>query len=93
LRTAAWLATDIIPRGVFGADLRVYSEALGKNVTVSDFTIDKALGELARFSLIRLTGEAISVHRLLQAVEQDSLTKVEGVHWLECAIRLFDAFV
>ena len=43
-------------------------------------------------SLIRLKAEAISVHRLLQAVEQDSLTESERERWLVWAIRLFGAF-
>jgi tetratricopeptide (TPR) repeat protein len=32
------------------------------------------------------------VHRLLQAVEQDALTKEECARWLEWAVRLFNAF-
>ena len=92
LRIAAWFAADTIPRGVFTADKPLLSETLGGNADVSDLSIDKALGELDRFSLIRLTSETVSVHRLLQAVEQDSLPKEERERWLVWAVRLFAAF-
>jgi tetratricopeptide (TPR) repeat protein len=61
-------------------------------VDVSNLAVDQALAELARFSLVRLTSETVSVHRLLQAVEQDALTKVDSARWLEWAVRLFNAF-
>jgi tetratricopeptide (TPR) repeat protein len=93
LRLAAWLAPDAIPRGFFRADLRILSEALGQeDVALSALAIEKALVELDRFSLIRLTPETASVHRLLQAVEQDALGKEERTRWLEWAVRLFNAF-
>ena len=50
-------------------------EGLTEPVTVTDLAINKALGELDRFSLIRLTRETVSVHQLVQAVEQDLLPK------------------
>ena len=60
--------------------------------SVSDLAIEKALGKLDRFSLVHLTSETVSVHRLLQAVEQDSLTGDEHKRWLEWTVRLFNAF-
>jgi tetratricopeptide (TPR) repeat protein len=92
LRIAAWFAPDAIPRGVFSAMKEVLSEALGEEVNVSDLSTDKALGELDRFSLVHLAAGTVSVHRLLQAVEQDSLTGDERKRWLEWAVRLLNAF-
>jgi tetratricopeptide (TPR) repeat protein len=92
LRMAAWFGPDAIPRGIFSADKEVLSGDLTQQATVSNFAIEKALGELNRFSLIRLTSETVSVHRLLQAVEQDSLSGEECQRWLICAARLFNAF-
>jgi hypothetical protein len=90
LRIAAWWpATDAMPRGVFAAGRNVLSEALGGHVELSDIAIARALGELDRFSLVRLASETVSVHRLLQAVEQDSLTNEERKRWLGWAIRIF----
>jgi hypothetical protein len=93
LRIAAWwFATDAIPRDVFAADREVLSEALGEQAIVSDLAIDKALGELNRFSLVRLGNETVSVHRLLQAVVQDLLTNEERKRWSEWATRIFIGF-
>lgn len=92
LRLAAWFAPEAIPRGIFAVDKALLSEALNPEVHVSDLGIDEALGELDRFSLIRLTRETVSVHRLLQAVEQDSLNPEECRRWLVRTIQLFNAF-
>ena len=92
LRFAAWFGPDAIPRGIFSADPTILSEGLGESIEDLELAIEEALGELARFSLIRLTPEVVSVHRLLQAVEQDALTKDECARWLERAVRLFNAF-
>ena len=92
LRITAWFAADVIPREILSADIRVFSEALGENVRISEVAIDRALGELDRFSLIRLTNETVSVHRLLQCIEQDSLGEEERQRWMTWAARLFNAF-
>jgi tetratricopeptide (TPR) repeat protein len=92
LRLAAWFAPNGIPRGIFLANPTIFLEALGESIDASDLAIEEALSELARFSLIRLTSETVSVHRLLQVVEQDALTKEEYPRWLEWAVRLFNAF-
>jgi hypothetical protein len=75
----------------FLADPTILSEGLGE-ITEDLDAIEEALGELARFSLIRLTPETVSVHCLLQAVEQDAQTKEECARWLEWAVRLLNAF-
>jgi hypothetical protein len=59
LRLAAWFGPEDIPRGIFSVDLTILSEGLGESV--EDLAIEEALGELARFSLIRLTPETVSV--------------------------------
>ncbi len=92
LRIGAWFAPDGIPCAIFAADKGVLSEALSQRVNASGVAIDKALGELARFSLIRLTSETLAMHPLLQAVEQDSLTGEERKRWLMRAAQLLHAF-
>jgi hypothetical protein len=93
LRIAAWwFSIDAIPRSVFTVDREVLSEALNARASGPDLAIDKALGELNRFSLIRLGNETFSVRRLLQAAEQDSLTSDEKQRWCEWAIRLYIKF-
>ena len=83
LRIAAWFAPDTIPRSVFSA--------LGRGVTASNLAIEKALGELAKFSFIRLTAETVSIHPLLQAIEQDSLGEDERKRLLPWAGWLLNA--
>jgi Tetratricopeptide repeat len=92
---AAWFAPDAIPRSVFSAERNILAEVLSERVTVSDLAIEKALGELDKFSFIRLTAETVSMHPLLQAVEQDSQDSMganERERWLVLAARLFNAF-
>ena len=55
LRFAAWFGPDAIPRGIFSADPAILSEGLGESIEDLDLAIEEALGELARFSLVRLT--------------------------------------
>jgi tetratricopeptide (TPR) repeat protein len=91
LKVAAWFAPDAIPRGIFSADPSIASE-LGDRVDSSEPFIDRALAELDRFSLIRLTIESVSLHRLLQAVAQDAIGQADSDLWLRRAIQLFNAF-
>src|ERR1700751_5450665 len=74
------------------ADKDALAQAVGGTVTLSDFAIDAALGELDRRSLITLTRRTVSVHCLVQAVEQDSLEEQECKRWLGAAARLLAAF-
>jgi tetratricopeptide (TPR) repeat protein len=92
LRIAAWFAPDTIPRRIFSVNKEVLSEASREQATPSEIAIENALRELGRFSLIRLTEKTVSVHPLLQAVEQDSLGEAERKQFLLCALRLFDTF-
>jgi hypothetical protein len=92
LRIAAWFAPDAIPCEIFSADKEVLSEVLSEQAIVSNLAIEKALGELDRFSLIRLAEKTVSVHRLLQAVEQNSIGEEERKQFLLWVARLFNAF-
>jgi hypothetical protein len=95
LRIAAWFAADAIPRSIFSADHNVLAEASSEEVTLSNLAIEKALGELDKFSFSRLTSETVSMHPLLQAVEQDSRDSLgadKRERWLVWAFRLFNAF-
>ena len=93
LRMAAWFAPDGIPRGIFSADNKLLSEVLnGQTTVLTEVAIEKALGELDRLSLVHLTSKTVSLHRLLQAVEQDTLSGADCKRWLDRAARLFNAF-
>jgi hypothetical protein len=92
LRLAAWFAPEDIPRSIFKAERAPLAEALADGAAVSALAIDMALGQLERFSLIRLDTGNFSMHRLLQAVEQDALAPEARAHWLRRALELWDAY-
>jgi tetratricopeptide (TPR) repeat protein len=92
LRITCWLAAEPIPRGLLLADSNALQRVVDEKLDVSDLAIDKALGDLARLSLITLTNETFSVHRLLQAVEQDALNPAERQSYIIVALELLDRF-
>ncbi|MFE8975208.1 FxSxx-COOH system tetratricopeptide repeat protein [Streptomyces cyaneofuscatus] len=62
LRFLAWLGPDDIPRELLYA------------LTEEAFEVDSALGLLSAYSMISLTRDSVSVHRLVQAVTRASET-------------------
>jgi tetratricopeptide (TPR) repeat protein len=81
LRVLACYAPDAIPRRIIG----------GGNANAGE---DEALGLLASYSMITLTADAVSMHRLVQAVilsapdDSDSAQRPQGtaVEWLDDAL-------
>ena len=49
---------------------------------------DDALAALRRYSLVEVREEALSVHRLVQAVARDRLAEDARRTWAEAAVRL-----
>jgi tetratricopeptide (TPR) repeat protein len=90
LRIAGWFAPDDIPRAVFSANHAILQQAAGGNV--SELALDQAFGELSRVSLIRLAEKTFSMHRLVQAAEQDGMKAQERAPSLELAIQLLNTF-
>lgn len=80
LRILAWLGPDDIPRGV------VYKFA------EDEFEVDSALGLLSAYSMISLTSDSVSIHRLVQAViraSEDSPTASDSHPHKLAAIALY----
>ena len=97
LRLAAFLAPDDIPRALFGSESKVTVEAVRALASERKEKqpgrgklpdIEAALVELADHSLITLTPQAFSCHRLVQAVQSDRLTDKLRRHWIGLALRL-----
>lgn len=90
LRTAAYLAPDDIPRELFvGNDLlpdtlRGLADPLG---------FGEALAALAGHSLVTLTGDGFSVHRLVQAVTRDQQPAADTSEWATAAITTLHSAV
>jgi tetratricopeptide (TPR) repeat protein len=74
LNLCAFLAPDDIPRDLF-------SEA-------DPLAFDEALAALRRYSLVEVRDDALSVHRLVQAVARDRLQEKAQRMWAEAAVRL-----
>ena len=56
-----------------------------KGAAARPVAFNSAVGALLRYSLARRDGEALSVHRLVQAVTRDRLPAEEHAKWAERA--------
>ena len=82
LALCAYLAPDDIPRRAFSEANEFLPETLRDELAVDD-----GFEALRRYSLIELTSERLSLHRLVQAVVQDMLDKTEKQDfWIETAV-------
>jgi tetratricopeptide (TPR) repeat protein len=92
LRLWAFLAAEDIPRTLPTDHPDLLSERLA--ATVRDpLGYQQAIGALRRYSLIRTSqnGEALSVHRLVQAVTRHQLSPEQERRWATAALRLVRA--
>lgn len=92
LRLCAFLAPDAIPEDLLAmgkVDLGVHLTALATNV----FALDEAFMTLLSLSLIQRQPETgtFSLHRLVQAVQQECLEEDDQRLWAERAVRLVAA--
>jgi tetratricopeptide (TPR) repeat protein/transcriptional regulator with XRE-family HTH domain len=89
LRLCAFLAPDDIPLSVLrqgAAELPpVLRDALGDEIE-----LDRTIAALRRYSFVRRQGDALRVHRLVQAVIRESLGPDRRT-WLTAAVRLLRA--
>ena len=88
LRLCAFLAPDAIPEELVTGG----SAALGpvlRPVAADAFCLNAALEELRKFSLVQRNPESrlLRLHRLVQAVLQDTLSGEERRQWAERAVR------
>jgi tetratricopeptide (TPR) repeat protein len=87
LNLCAFLAPDDIPRELLGEGAEYLPESLAAVVT-DPLAGDEALAALRRYSLVDVSGDALSVHRLVQAVARDRLAEEARRTWAEAAVRL-----
>lgn len=81
LQILSWLAPDTISRSLVEGKLQMGDDPTPK-------TCRRALAQLAEYSLVDLSPRNIAVHRLLQAIIQDSMTPQERHRWLRIALQL-----
>lgn len=86
LNLCAFLASDDIPRMLFGEGSEHFPESL-----TNPLAVNRAVDALRRYSLIDARPEMLYVHRLVQAVTRDQLSGEERKRWVEAAIQLVNS--
>jgi tetratricopeptide (TPR) repeat protein len=88
LRACAFLHPDAIPEEIFTKGAAELGPNLGP-VAADSLKLDTAFAEILKYSLVRRDpgGKALGIHRLVQEVIQDGLTKGEKGQWAERAVR------
>ena len=90
LNLCAFLAPDDIPQSLLREGAEHLPKSLADTVT-DDMAFDDALAALRRYSIVEVTDDALSLHRLVQAVVRDRLTETDRQTWVEAAVRLVNA--
>jgi hypothetical protein len=85
LNLCAFFAPDDIPLAVIVEGAEFLPEGLRKAVE-DPLKLDETVGALLHFSLAERTGDALSVHRLVQAVVRDRLSPADARTWAEAAV-------
>jgi tetratricopeptide (TPR) repeat protein len=90
LSLCAFLAPDDIPRNLLSEGAQHLPQPLADAV-VDALAFDEALAALRRYSLVEVGGDALSVHRLVQAVACDRLPEKAQRTWAEAAAGLVNS--
>jgi tetratricopeptide (TPR) repeat protein len=91
LSLCAFLAPDDIPKSILAEGSDHLPEPLDSAVA-DEMVLNDAVAALRRYSLLNVADDALSVHRLVQAVTRDRLAK-EQSKWAEVAVWLvYNAF-
>lgn len=88
LRVCAFLHPEAIPEELFTTGAPALGAVLA-TAAANPVTLDAAMGDLRRFSLIQRHPQtrSLSLHRLVQAVIKETLTREEQRLWAERAVR------
>ncbi len=76
LRCCAFFGPEPIPRSVFHEGAQSTGTKVA-DVLSDSILLSRAIRELGRFALVTLDGQALAVHRLVQALLRDELTEHE----------------
>ena len=87
LNLCAFLAPEKIPRSLISGGAEHLPEPLASAVA-DELRFDDALAAPKRYSLLTVADEALSVHRLVQAVTRDRLSDEVRKIWADAAVRL-----
>jgi hypothetical protein len=87
LSLCAFLAPEAVPRRLLTEHHSSLPEELGAAVA-EPLCMNRLVAALRRYSLVEVTGEALSFHRLIQAAARDALGPEERLGWVEAAVAL-----
>ena len=92
LRLCAFLRPDAIPEEIINQGGAVLGPVL-ESLANDPLALDAAIRELRKYSLMRRDPEVhmLQVHRLVQAVLQDTLEEREQHRWAECVMLAINA--
>jgi tetratricopeptide (TPR) repeat protein len=90
LTLCAFLAAEDIPRSLPAEHPDVLPEQLA-TVVVRPTAYQQTIGQLHRYALVKTSGDALSVHRLVQAVVRHQLTPELEQQWIAAVLRLVHA--
>jgi tetratricopeptide (TPR) repeat protein len=90
LTLASFLAPDDLPLPLLAAQAQELSEPLA-SVTADPLALADAVAALRRYSLVRVVGDGLYVHRLLQTVVRAGLAGEAQQTWAAIAVRLLRA--
>jgi tetratricopeptide (TPR) repeat protein len=90
LNLCAFLAPDDIPLDVIGEHAEHLPEGLAEAVG-DKAVLNKMKAALRRYSFVKVEGDSLSIHRLVQAVTRDRLSEEERKERAGAAVRLLDA--
>jgi len=92
LNLCAFLAPDDILQDILSEGAQHLPDLLAEAVA-DPLDFNEAVAALLHYSLLERTGEALSIHRMVQAVARDRLPKKAHRAWADAAVRLVnDAF-
>ena len=87
LSLCAFLAPEAIPRRLLAEHHAALPDELGAALA-EPLRLNRLIAALRRYSLVEVTGEALSFHRLVQAAARDALAPEEHRRWVEAAVAL-----
>ncbi|HUU53794.1 MAG TPA: FxSxx-COOH system tetratricopeptide repeat protein, partial [Armatimonadota bacterium] len=90
LNLCAFLAPDAIPLGLLRDHADHLPEPLKSTVT-DTLALNNAVASLRRYSLLQKDGDALSLHRLVQAVARDRLPEELKKNWAAVVAALVNA--
>jgi tetratricopeptide (TPR) repeat protein len=90
LSLCAFLAPEAIPRRLLSEHHAALPAELG-DAAADPLRLNRLVGLLRRYSLVDVTGEGLTFHRLVQAATRDALTDHAMRRWLTAAVALMNA--